>query len=369
MSWPLPAQHTRFWCFFAFSSYMQRNNISVKSFLWIFPLFSCLFYSCSGPEKAEVKVEYLDLYSDLSLFADKTAKPEDINSLKSKYGIIFDRWFFVIMGLTEDRLMNDSQISGYVSKIAAINKPVFRVVNAHYSKYPKLKADIETGLSRLGAEFPDARNFIVVPYISQFSYYTTFADTWKGKQVLGYSAEMFLNDTFAFYLQNSEEFPSWIRRYVRTEQLPPSLVANYLKSRYESRYQTKNMISEAIFEGKLWYSMQLLFPEISPDRLFGYSKEEWKFLEQEESNMWQFFIRENVLFNTNFQQGYKRYFVHGEQTTGAGLPEKCPPRIGCFAGYKIVKAYAKKTGKGLKEIWEHTDASSFLQTSGYNPVR
>jgi len=75
------------------------------------------------------------------------------------------------------------------------------------------------------------------------------------------------------------------------------------------------------------------------------------------------------LFSTDFNRGYKRYFIQGERTTGAGLPEDCPPRIGNYSGLKIVSAYAEKTGKTLKQIWEETSAGNILKESGYNPIR
>jgi hypothetical protein len=348
---------------------MQRNNFYSNWLLWIFPLIVGIVQACGQPKTADIDFELLPFSAELEKAAEKPLTFDQYKALKQKYGYQLDRWMFVIMGVPPEAQGRDTICAQFFNEIAMLNKPVFKAINAHYKNYPKLNSQIENALARLSHEFPDARKFTVMPYISQFSYYNTFADTMKGRNVLGYSAEMFLNDTFSYYQSASDEFPSWLKRYVHTEQLAPALVANYLKSRYELNHNAKNMVSEAILEGKIWYSMGKLFPDIPPYRLYGYTKEEWKFLEQEEANMWNYFIRENVLFNTNFQQGYKRYFVHGEQTTGAGLPDKCPPRIGCYAGLKIVEAYAKKTGKGLKEVWEHYDASSFLQTSGYNPAR
>jgi hypothetical protein len=34
-----------------------------------------------------------------------------------------------------------------------------------------------------------------------------------------------------------------------------------------------------------------------------------------------------------------------------------------------VTAFAEKTGKSWKEIWEETNAGNILKESGYNPIR
>jgi len=300
--------------------------------------------------------------------ADGGITPLDVNGLKQKFNKKFDRWCVDIMGVPPQYMGNDSILSVFLTRFMELNKPVLTSVKMHYVRYPDLNGDIENCVSKLKKELPDAGEFEVFVYFSQFSLTNTFTDTISGKHVLGYSAEMFMDDTCTLY-DKIEGMPAWIKRYARTEQIAPYLAITYLNGRYNESHPRKTMLDEMIFQGKLWYSMLQLTPDIAPERLLGYTPQEWKFLQKEESNIWNFYVQEKTLFSTDFNRGYKRFFVQGERTTGAGLPEDCPPRIGNFTGLKIVAAYADKTGKSLKQIWEETIAGNILKESGYNPIR
>lgn len=300
--------------------------------------------------------------------ADGGITPLDVNGLKQKFNKKFDRWCVDIMGVPPQYMGNDSILSVFLTRFMELNKPVLASVKMHYVRYPDLNGDIENCVSKLKKELPDAGEFEVFVYFSQFSLTNTFTDTVSGKHVLGYSAEMFMDDTCTLY-DKIEGMPAWIKRYARTEQIAPYLAITYLNGRYNESHPRKTMLDEMIFQGKLWYSMLQLTPDIAPERLLGYTPQEWSFLQKEESNIWNFYVQEKTLFSTDFNRGYKRFFVQGERTTGAGLPEDCPPRIGNFTGLKIVAAYADKTGKSLKQIWEETIAGNILKESGYNPIR
>lgn len=348
-----------------FISCMQKNTFLLKT-LPILCLFGVLI-SCQG-NKPKADVEFTAFDTDLAGSAEGGLNMQEYRELRRKHGTVFKRWFTEIMGAPGSALSNDSLALDFLNALTGINKPVFKSVQAHYARYPKLQKDIEKCIGALQQAFPDAGKFRIWSYFSQFSNYTTFADTANGYQVLGYSAEMFMNDTFALY-SLLDDFPSWLKRYTSTQQIAPYLAATYLNSRFGDLHKRGNMLEEAVFQGKLWYSMEKLCPDVKPPVLFGYSEDEWKFLKQEEGNMWNFYVKQNVLFNTDFNQGYKRYFVQGDQTTGAGLPEGCPPRIGCYSGYRIIQAFADKTGASLADIWKETNASLILQKSGYNPIR
>lgn len=344
---------------------MQKNTI-LRNCLLCFSAIITLFSGCHSEK--HVKLQTSNLTEAIEIAADGGITPLDVNGLKQKFNKKFDRWCVDIMGVPPQYMGNDSILSVFLTRFMELNKPVLASVKMHYVRYPDLNGDIENCVSKLKKELPDAGEFEVFVYFSQFSLTNTFTDTVSGKHVLGYSAEMFMDDTCTLY-DKIEGMPAWIKRYARTEQIAPYLAITYLNGRYNESHPRKTMLDEMIFQGKLWYSMLQLTPDIAPERLLGYTPQEWSFLQKEESNIWNFYVQEKTLFSTDFNRGYKRFFVQGERTTGAGLPEDCPPRIGNFTGLKIVAAYADKTGKSLKQIWEETIAGNILKESGYNPIR
>lgn len=344
---------------------MQKNTI-LRNCLLCFSAIIGLFTGCSY-EKSE-KLPASNLMEAVETAAAGGVSAEEVKEIKQKFTKKFDRWCVDIMGVPAPYMANDSALAVFLSRFSEINKPIIAAVTKHYSRYPNLDGNIEKCISNMKKEFPDAGAFEVFVYFSQFSLTNTFTDTVSGKHILGYSAEMFMDDTCTLYDQ-IEGMPAWIKRYARTEQIAPYLAITYLNGRYLEKHPRKTMLDEMIYQGKLWYSLMKLAPDLAPERLLGYSSDEWKFLQKEESNIWNFYLQEKILFSTDFNRGYKRFFIQGERTTGAGLPEDCPPRIGNFSGLKIVTAYADKTGKSLKQIWEETNAGNILKESGYNPIR
>jgi hypothetical protein len=325
-----------------------------------------LFSACQSEKGA--KLPSVNLMNDLESVAEGGISADEVKGIKQKFTKKFDRWCVDIMGIPPVYMGNDSLLAEFLTRFTELNKPVLASVKRHYSRYPNLDDNIGKSISLLKKAFPDAGEFEVFVYFSQFSLTNTFTDTTSGKHVLGYSAEMFLDDTCKLYDQ-IEGMPAWIKRYAGTEQIPAYLAITYLNGRYQELHPRKTMLDEMIYQGKLWYSLLQLSPDIPAERLLGYTKDEWAFLQKEEANIWNFYLQDKTLFSTDFNRVYKRFFIQGERTTGAGLPEDCPPRIGNFSGLKIVTAYAEKTGKSLKQIWEETHSGNILKESGYNPIR
>lgn len=344
---------------------MQKNTFFGNCLL-CFSAIVGLFSGCIS--KKGDKIQTTSIITALGNAAESGISRDEAGLIKKNFGKKFDRWCVEIMGVPPVYMENDSVLSVFLTRFTELNKPVLSAVKSHYQKYPGLEDEIGKCIALLKEAFPDAGEFEIFVYFSQFSMTNTFTDTVSGKHILGYSAELFLDDTCKFYDQ-IEGIPAWMKRYARTEQIAPYLGITYLNGRYLDRHPRKNMLDEMIYQGKLWYSLLRLSPEIPPARLLGYTEDEWDFLQKEEANIWNFYVQEKTLFSTDFNRGYKRFFIQGERTTGAGLPEDCPPRIGNYSGLKIVTAFAEKTGKSWKEIWEETNAGNILKESGYNPIR
>jgi hypothetical protein len=344
---------------------MQKNT-NLAIYFSLLAILACLS-GCSG-SKSKSDVVHSDFFGEWLTASQNGFTPSEAAILRQKHGRMLNAWAVDIMGIAPQDLKSDTAYAFFFGGLHKISSGIIPLIEAHYRKNSDLNPKIDEAISRLKKEFPDAGKFLIWRYYSQFSNTKCFADTFQGYNVLGYSVEMFLNDTCNVYTL-IDGFPSWHRRYSSTGQIPSFLLAAYLNSRYEGSHERKSFLDEAIYQGKLWYSLRQLFPKISPEKLFGYSKDEWKFFKKEEGNTWNFYISEKVLFNTDFNRSVKRYFVEGERTTGAGLPEECPPKLGCYTGLRIVEEYASKTGKSLKEIWQETNSNAILQQSGYNPLR
>lgn len=344
---------------------MQKNTISKK--LTYFFVFAILLFSisCKQDEK-KADVKYVDFVQVLDSLSKRRVELPQMLALKKQYGRFFDVWFNEIMDYARFKNYPDSIVVNSFNYLLQQNKILYKAINAHYKKCPQWQSDFENQWSNLQSELPKTPNPVVYEYMSQFSNYNTFVDTGNGKLILGFSKEMFMNDTFPVY--SMLDVPEFFNRYNSPDQIPTMLIWNYLKSRYESEYSLKTMLDQAVFDGKIWALLIEVSDSEKPYELLGYTKQEWSQMEIEQGQIWKHYLQNKVLFSSDFNF-YKRYFVYGMHTFGAGIPTDTPPMIGSFSGLQIVKNYMKETDCSWDELFKEHDAAKILKISGYNPAK
>lgn len=344
---------------------MQKNNFLKKSTLFLSVLILGLSISCKQ-KAAKPEIKFVDFTQTLDSLSSKRVLSQDIYMLKKQYGRFFNVWFSEIMDYNRYANFPDSMVATYFNYFVQQNKPMFKAMNAHYAIHTEWKNDLNESWQNLQTALPNTPTPVVYGYFSQFSNYNTFVDTTKGQLIMGFSKEMFMNDTFPVYAML--EVPDFFNRYNSPPQIPTMLIWNYIKSKFETEHNIKTMLEQAVFEGKIWSLLQEVSPKSEVYDLLGYTKDEWKIMKLDQGQMWRHFLENKLLFSSDFNS-YKRYFVYGAHTFGAGIPADCPPMIGSFMGLQIVEAYRKATDCSYQQLFNEHDASKILRLSGYNPVK
>ncbi len=345
---------------------MQTKSILRKKLLKVISISFLCLTGCTV-NKDYSALNYVDFTDELyKISQQKSLTTQQFRELKNKHGRFFQLWFNEVMDLGMYSEGNDSLGALILYQFAQKNKPVYNAIKMHYSKYPQLMEKTSNVFGRLNDLLGNVGSPVIYSYFSQFSNYRSFVDSSRGKTILAFSSEMFMNDTFPLYkLLEVEEF---YNRYNSTDQIPSALLWNYLKGRFESDQKPKNMLEEAVFNGKIWYTMEQVLGEEEIWKHFGYKESEWKEMMQDEGRIWKLYLDQKLLYNSNFSD-YKRYFAYGNYTYGGGLPDNYPPQVGNFTGYRIVKAYAENHKPGLAQLWNEKDAAILLKKSSYNPIK
>lgn len=346
---------------------MQKNNFFNKSRFFAVGVVLLLLTSCRNLNIKPADIQHRDFTVELEKLTQKRVEVSDLKRLREEYGRFFDVWFSEIMDYSKYRGFSDAELTQVFGQWLQVNKPVFQILKSHYQKETAWQSDLNQQWGHLQTLLPLTPTPELVGYFSQFSNYNTFVDTTeKGKVLLGFSKEMFLNDTFPLYAML--EVPSFYNRYNSPAQIPTMLIWNYLKSTYESKHKIKNMLDQAIFEGKVWSVLMEISQANNPYEMLGYSEEEWAMLERDQGQMWRLYLEQKALYSNDFNL-YRRYFVYGDKTFGPGIPPECPPLIGSFTGYKIVQRYMQEMDISWQDLFEEHDAQKILRLSGYNPVK
>lgn len=97
-----------------------------------------------------------------------------------------------------------------------------------------------------------------------------------------------------------------------------------------------NFAEDMVSWGKLLYCIEAAIPNAEKSIICRYSPEKLKWAEENEKNIWKYFVEQKLLFKNDelLKLGY-----FNEAPFTKGLPKESPDRLGQFIGWKMVKKY------------------------------
>jgi hypothetical protein len=133
----------------------------------------------------------------------------------------------------------------------------------------------------------------------------------------------------------------------------------------EMGYQTDNVLTELIHEGKLLYFVKSMLPDYDESLLFGFTPAQMKFCKNNEGQMWQYLVEHNLLFST--EQLTKRKLM-GEAPYTSYYSKESPGRAAVWTGFRIIEAYMKNNRKcSLEEVMKDVNVQEILEKAKYSP--
>ncbi len=163
-----------------------------------------------------------------------------------------------------------------------------------------------------------------------------------------------------------QEVPQYIlRRYAPEYAVPGALLL--LSSRFnQTDTQDKSMLAEMVYYGKSYYFVDYVLPQVPDSVMIGFTNEEIEGVNQNKAIVWNHFLKNELLFDTN-QMLKKKYLEERPKTLEIG--DKAPGRVGVWVGWDIVRTFmAKKEELNLRQLMELQDARTIFNEAKYNPV-
>lgn len=132
------------------------------------------------------------------------------------------------------------------------------------------------------------------------------------------------------------------------------------------RPRQNDFLSEIIYEGKKHYLIKELLPDKPENQILGYTPDELKFAQENEVNIWEFFITNELLYSTDRKllsrfvnpAPFSKFYLSFDNET--------PGRIGIYIGYEIIKSYMEATDTLLKSMLIQ-DAETIFANAKYKP--
>ncbi|MEZ5015614.1 MAG: hypothetical protein R2800_01060 [Flavipsychrobacter sp.] len=345
------------------------NKWGKLSSLCTVALLSIIIYSCDTTKTpdvsaVEVKLSSSRLDRDLATI-DTNNIGAGLAQLSAKYPHVLDFYLDTLMGFgIKGDYVDDNPAIKEGLKTFLTHKDyrgVFDSVNAHFEDTKELEKQIELGLKYTKYYIPDYRepNFVYV--VSGLNNWGAFS---FGDNNVGIGLDMFLGEGYPFY--RSVGIATYMYTKLDEQYLPVAVFRAIYQNRHEFLADGKSLLDMMIQRGKEMYFLEKVLPFVSNEVRLGYTPEQLAWCEANEGMIYDFFIRENLLYENSIQKVI-RYVMDGPSSTG--MPEASPGDIGAWVGLQIVKAYANEHQElSVQEIIDsEIEAQRILTESKYKP--
>jgi len=321
-----------------------------------------IFVSCQK-NPLKINVSRVDLSLNIKRLDRDIFKvtPENkqvaIKELSQTYGSFFDDYSENILALGNP---SDSLYSTYLNTFLTDSMRVIsRIkIDSVFKDISGLQKKLEDGFRHYKYYFPNKTIPRIITIISGFNQSVVMT-----RDAIGISLDNYLGAKCPYYVMLG--LPEYKRQNMYSDKIPTDVLYNWGISEFGINESKNDLISNMIYQGKMLYFLDAMFPE-EPDYLkFGDKPEKLEWCKKNESVMWTYLIEHRLLFTTDWMNIVR--FV-GPAPFTAVFTNDSPGRAGAWLGWQIVKKYMKKNSEiSLQALMSENDYQKILNDSGYSP--
>lgn len=318
-------------------------------FIFFHSLFLLLNWGCDQNSKIEREIAALPITIKIDRFDQKfhQSSPEKIPELKKQYPYLFPEQFSDTVWVKRQKdtlqLLLQQAVDQKFPSLASLESSLtllFKHITYYFSEVP----------------IPN-----VVGLINNVDYQskTIFTDS-----LLLISLDTYLGSSHKLY----EGIPKYIRKQMDARYLGSHVAEKFVATQLPLP-QSRTFLSQLVYHGKIAYLKSLLLPQTTAADRFGYSDDEWDWVQENQKYIWQYFIEKQLLFSTD--PGLVQRFIEPAPFSKFYLEidNETPGQIGIWLGSEIVKAYKERKPKTSIQQLLAMPAQELFQQSNYKPRR
>lgn len=305
---------------------------------------------------ADIRIKRLE--NDL-FRPDPSALKDSLPEMIEKYNS-FLQYFSYVINTGE---INDSAFGDYLVDFCTdrFNTEVYSTVAQTFPDVSFIEEGLEKAFRHYKWYFPDNPVPAVFTCMTGFNRSIITADS-----VLGISLDRYLGRDCEYYPRL--EIYGYLAARMNPWNIVPDCMYAWgtkLFSIDSLNYQSLNLLSEMIHEGKLRYFEKCMIPDINDTLLFGFTGDQMKFCRNNEDQMWMYLIEHDLLFSTDKFTIRK---LTGEAPFTSYFTNESPGKAAVWIGFRIIESYMARNGNlSLGEMMKDTDIQNILDKARYNP--
>ena len=318
----------------------------MKKYLFLV-VFYLLILSCDNKSKVKKAVTAIPLELKVTRF-DKIffeTPPQDLGNVKKEFPYFFPK------GIDDSVWFNKMQ--------DPLWRELYTEVQNKYANFDPVKVELEKLFKHIKYYFPETKTPKVITIISEMDYRNKaiYADS-----LAVISLELYLGKNHKFY-----QFPNYLKQNFEQRQIAPDLVTSFAERRIQPVVE-KDLLSQMVYQGKVLYLKDLLLPDYSDADKIGYSVQQIKWCQENESYMWRYFIEKEMLYSND--QKLVARFINPAPFSKFYLEidNESPGQVGAWIGWQMVRSYINNTDVPLAALLK-TNAKELFVKSKYKPKK
>lgn len=317
------------------------------------------------PDVSNVSVDVELKRFEQALFSlDTTNIEEGLTELENDYGEFSDLYFGQVLGSTDPRIAvegHEAYVKGFVSHPSV--RKLYDTTQVIYPDLDWLAEDFEQAFRFYKYYFPgEPLSGEVVTFISEY----TIGGFLYGENSIAVGLDFYLGEgyPYASYIPANPNFSAYLTRSFNKDHIVPKSM-KLLVQDLLGNVRGNKLLDYMIHNGKELYLLDKLLPETPDSVKLEFSQPQVEWVNENEANIWAYFISENLLYSTEFKKFQK---LVEYSPNSPGMPEEAPGRTANWLGWQIVKAYMEKHPEmTLPELIMMDDAQVILDGSRYKP--
>ena len=276
--------------------------------------------------------------------------------LIAEHGVLYKNYVEDVLNLGK---VNDTNLFDSIRRFTTHRdiQQVFAEVNRVFSDLSAKDDELTDAWKHYKFYFPDRNIPDHLTCVGGF-----YAPFFVNENGVGICLEFFLGSNCKFY--DYLQWPMHQRNRMTPSHLSPWLMKGWLETDYPQPSVESNLLQEIVHQGKVYYCLDAIFPQVADSIKIGYTAREMQWAQEHETMVWTHFIDNELLFNS--EPSLKGKFVHDGPFT-VDLVKESPSRMGHFIGWQMVRQYMDKQDVVSLVGLMNTPAENILKESNYKP--
>jgi len=305
-------------------------------------------FSCKKEIKSNIDVSTIEINVEVDRFEQKfyNTTAASLLELKNKYPYLFPAHNSDSIWL--QKINDEDEIE------------LFKISQKVFGDFTKETLEIEDLFKHIKYYHKDFKEPKIITLITDLDYESKviYSDS-----LLFVSLDMYLGKEQPIYL----DFPAYISQNFDKSQLVVD-IANEISKKYFISSRKRQFLDIIVDQGKRMFLIESYLPEYSKSSLMGYSPKEFDWAAANESQIWKFFIENELLYSsdpnlrTRFidKAPFSKFFID--------IDKESPGSIGVWLGWQIVTSYMNNNNVTLQQLLQ-LNADEIFKNSKYKPKK